>query len=182
MHHFCCLSTVAFLVVVPAVICQLVEVAKDSGSPDYFDRTCDSHECFLNLLKAYDNCQLSVNKNKCLGDNCKFIGNANMRMCVNSKELSKQTTEEILRRIKESSVNIESQDLCVFDDDGNVYDTFCTTFGGNQCNSISKKCVMNSEQYKQSDQIVTNLRRDTFELPYDYTNNLLIVVDGMFIY
>ena len=72
--------------------------------------------------------------------------------------------------------------LCVFDDEGNIYDIFCKlqTFGGTECNPISKKCVMTEEQYKKSDEIVTKLRENMFKLPYDYTNDLLIVVDGIY--
>ena len=41
---------------------------------------------------------------------------------------------------------------------------------------------MTEEQYRKTDEIVTKLRRNMFELPYNYTNNLLIVVDGMMNY
>jgi len=103
-----------------------------------------------------------------------------MKMCVNPSELSQQSDQELERRVYESSVSIGSQQLCLYDDNNNLYDILCTRMNG-KCHKSSKKCAMSPQQYKDADSKLEKLRLDhetLHELPYNYTNDILIVIDG----
>eukprot|EP01084_Bolivina_argentea_P265220 449466_1 len=150
-------------------------------SYDYWDRTCDpqNNECFHPVLQAHGECTLSENKNTCSGDGCKFIGNSNMRMCVNPAELHQLSYDEMRTRVSISSISMGSQQLCLFDVEDNVYDTICKLEGGNRCDLTSKKCAFHPFKWPTKDNYYETLRHELdHKLPWDYTDNLLIVIDG----
>mmetsp|Transcript_70926 Transcript_70926/g.63691 ORF Transcript_70926/g.63691 Transcript_70926/m.63691 type:complete len:505 (-) Transcript_70926:61-1575(-) len=169
------------------IISSLLFFISNSASKesfDYHDRTCDSHDCFYGAVKSYGDCTFSQNKTSCNGLGCKFIGNSNIRLCINPSIISSQTMDELSKMILSSSVSIGSQQLCLYDDDDNVYDELCKKAGGpdSKCHPSSKKCVMTHEQYAKIDSIfeddIKKNHKLSYELPYDYTNNILVVVDG----
>jgi len=180
----CCFLIVSYL------IC--ISNAAPKESFDYQDRTCDSHACFYHAINSFGECKLSSNKTSCDGAGCKFIGNSNIRLCINPSILSSQTMDQLSKIVLSSSVSIGSQQLCLYDDNNNVHEELCKRAGqfaggpDSYCHQSSKKCVMTHEQYIKIDSIFEdNIKKSpykygkiSYELPYDYTNNILLVVDG----
>ena len=102
-----------FMIAFPLITVSHSADSVEKESFDYQDRTCDSHECFYDVIKSYGNCQLSQDKKSCIGLGCKFIGNSNMRLCINPSIISSQTMDELSKMVLSSSVSVGSQQLCL---------------------------------------------------------------------